>query len=720
MNARYSLASAVITLVVAASVSSASVREFAYVSPLPGSRMVSPENNVVLRLGVALDAASVSQGLVSVTGTRSGSHTGHVRLSGDQATLVFRPDQPFATGETVHVRLLSGLRTQGGGAAPALDYTFQTSSVHAREMPRTEPERSPEPPAASAWWNEPVAPTTAATPCDTLLPGFPVFTLSNTSNQLPGAFFMAPFGNANTTLARLQILDDRGKPIFQRQYDGSFRPTDFKVQPNGLLSFFLSGNEQFYLMDSSYTVVDSIACGNGYPTDLHELQILPDHHALLMSYDPQPVDMSTIVSGGNPNAIVTGLIIQELDENKDVVFQWRSWDHFLITDCSPNNINLTAAFIDYCHGNSIEETPDGNIMISSRHMNEITKIDRATGNILWRMGRNAVHNQFSFPNDTRGWAEQHDARILPNGHLTLFDNANGLVPAYSRALEFQLDEANLVATKVWEYRNTPDVVSGFMGNVQRHADGSTTIGWGGTAGTIKTTDLHADGTIAAQVNGPGSEVNYRGFRMPWRMNRFVTSTEDMTLASPAVTEGVTQTVAVTNHWNQAIDLTCLSTSNPAFSAVLASGSLPVHLGPGEATDVQVTYTPTANPPVDARLYVMQVQAKELVAQTVELHGHVDGLLDAPPAAASAFTATARPNPLRLNTTIDFTVPSAGRVSLALFDIHGRKVATLVDGPLSAGRHSVAWSAPRGRGGLYFYRLQAGDRTLVEKLVVTGE
>ncbi len=47
-----------------------------------------------------------------------------------------------------------------------------------------------------------------------------------------------------------------------------------------------------------------------------------------MSYDPQMVDMSKIVPGGNPNATVTGLIVQEIDENKNVVFQWRSWDHF--------------------------------------------------------------------------------------------------------------------------------------------------------------------------------------------------------------------------------------------------------------------------------------------------------------------------------------------------------------------------------------------------------
>ena len=77
------------------------------------------------------------------------------------------------------------------------------------------------------------------------------------------------------------------------------------------------------------------------------------------------------------------------------------------------------------------------------------------------------------------------------------------------------------------------------------------------------------------------------------------------------------------------------------------------------------------------------------------------------------------NPLRVRTTIDYSVPTTGRVTMALFDVHGRKVATLVDGVIPAGRHSVEWSAPRGRGGLYFYRIQAAGHTLVEKLIVTG-
>ncbi len=72
----------------------------------------------------------------------------------------------------------------------------------------------------------------------------------------------------------------------------------------------------------------------------------------MFSYDRQLVGMDTVVTGGNPNAVVTGVVLQELDEDKNLVFQWRSWDHFKITDAT-DDIILTDSLIDYVHANAI-------------------------------------------------------------------------------------------------------------------------------------------------------------------------------------------------------------------------------------------------------------------------------------------------------------------------------------------------------------------------------
>ena len=62
------------------------------------------------------------------------------------------------------------------------------------------------------------------------------------------------------------------------------------------------------------------------------------------------------------------------DAAKNVVFEWRSWDHFDLTDMTFGGFALTDSVIDYVHGNSIEVDGEEGLLVSSRNLNEITKI----------------------------------------------------------------------------------------------------------------------------------------------------------------------------------------------------------------------------------------------------------------------------------------------------------------------------------------------------------
>jgi hypothetical protein len=88
----------------------------------------------------------------------------------------------------------------------------------------------------------------------------------------------------------------------------------------------------------------------------------------------------------------------------------------------------------------------------------------------------------------------------------------------------------------------------------------------------------------------------------------------------------------------------------------------------------------------------------------------------PLAAASAEPLSCRPNPVSYAATITFKVEAPCRVNLAIYDISGRRVATLADGPYAAGEHSASWQADVPAG-VYVYRLRAGDDVAVKKLVV---
>jgi len=360
-------------------------------------------------------------------------------------------------------------------------------------------------PASAAWSLQgiPEGERFSAIAADTLPSDFPVFTVSVPNASGPALIFLGAIARGAVRYTYLTVLDESLTPVFYvRRPEGN---SDFKRHPNGLITFFDNGVRCFYAMNSSFSVVDSFRTVGGYVTDGHDIQFTASGNVLLMSYDVDTVDMSVIVPGGNDSAAVTGLVLQELDAGKNLVFQWRSWDHFAITDAVYRD--LTAATVDYAHGNAFDIDTDGNILLSSRHMDEITKIDRSTGAIIWRWG--GKNNQFTFINDTLRFSYQHDVRRIANGNITLFDNGNYHVPSFSRAVEYALDEQAMTATLVWEFRDSMKISAPATGNVQRLPNGNTFISWG-TAGII--TEVRPDGTKAMEFLLPDSFTTYRTFR----------------------------------------------------------------------------------------------------------------------------------------------------------------------------------------------------------------
>ncbi|MEZ5063440.1 MAG: T9SS type A sorting domain-containing protein [bacterium] len=83
--------------------------------------------------------------------------------------------------------------------------------------------------------------------------------------------------------------------------------------------------------------------------------------------------------------------------------------------------------------------------------------------------------------------------------------------------------------------------------------------------------------------------------------------------------------------------------------------------------------------------------------------------------ASRFSLHATPNPTRGATTIQFTLPSTSPTRLEVFDVAGRRAASLVDEPLAAGPHQVRWGE-RAAAGVYFVRIRQDSETEVRRIV----
>ncbi len=461
-----------------------------YISPLPGSRNVSQQTNIILRVRGQLDPTTASlPDIFSVLGSSSGIHHGITKLSDDRQTLVFLPLSPFRGGETVTVKTKQGLSTLQGNSVEPLEFIFTVDSLSAarqkeilnkamnrlRDAPTSSPVK-----AASAS----LARSAAGLPTD-----FPEPLITVSDSPSSGDIFLLTWHMLEvpndvafvpTDEQYLMMLDNTGVAVYYKPVETL--STDFKMQPNGHLTYYDGVAGEFLEMDSTYAVIDYYGAGNGYTTDLHELLLLPNGHALLLAQDTEIMDMSNVVKGGYPAASIIGYVIQELDQNKDVVFQWRSLDYIPVTDCLHQD--LTAEEIDYIHCNGLDVDTVGNILLSSRHTDEITKIDRQTGKIIWRWG--GKENQFTSTNDPIGFSEQHCIRRTPTGTLLLFDDGNYHTPPFSRAVEYSMNETAKTVTQVWQFRHTPDVVAVALGSVQRLPNGNTLIGWGATPSTAVT------------------------------------------------------------------------------------------------------------------------------------------------------------------------------------------------------------------------------------------
>ena len=91
--------------------------------------------------------------------------------------------------------------------------------------------------------------------------------------------------------------------------------------------------------------------------------------------------------------------------------------------------------------------------------------------------------------------------------------------------------------------------------------------------------------------------------------------------------------------------------------------------------------------------------------------------DVSPSAPSFQLSQNYPNPVRSATSIGYVVPRTSDVTLEVFDVLGRKVATLADGSVPAGSHRATFDASQLAGGVYIYRLRAGDVVHTRRMTV---
>jgi Arylsulfotransferase (ASST) len=333
----------------------------------------------------------------------------------------------------------------------------------------------------------------------------------------PGLIFFTP--DNGTPPDGLMIADSQGEPVWIHpellRSAVNLRATTYRGEPvltwwEGKISSGLGAGE-FVIADTTYREITRVRAGNGYQGDLHEFIISPEDTALFLITNPvaAPVPQS---SGAAPGQVIEG-IVQELDiASGRVLLEWHS-----LPIIDPSESYLPAptdgSAYDYLHANSIDIDRDGDLIVSGRHTWAVYGLDRASGDLRWRLGGKRSDYQLG-PGAEFAW--QHDARAYPDGTISIFDDgAMGPPPQFetsSRGIILQPDRASMSVRLQRAFVHPEGIVATSQGSFQLLPNGNAFIGWGKVP---RFSEFDAAGQLLFDGAFPAGKQSYRAMRYPW-------------------------------------------------------------------------------------------------------------------------------------------------------------------------------------------------------------
>lgn len=307
----------------------------------------------------------------------------------------------------------------------------------------------------------------------------------------------------------LVAFDSTGRLSWYRDF-GKVPMVEAKQQTNGHFTAFLGATRgwdkvpgEFQEVSRSGTLVRTWKAPDGYYTDSHEIQVRTENGqtvAYFFGYDFRSADG---LPGYNAGDEIAGHQLFRVTADGAWTIVHNAWDNFSLDEM----LEPPQPSGDFDHPNSLGFDTDGNFIISYRVLGTVVKVDRETGKVLWHLG--GKKNDFTFINDPEGgFSAQHDAQILQNGDLLVFDNGWRHEPQYSRALEYRLDETAKTATLVWSYSHDPATFTAYTGSVQRTMDGGTFVGFSNVNTIV---NVSASGKVVGEYRPMISDAQSSGF-----------------------------------------------------------------------------------------------------------------------------------------------------------------------------------------------------------------
>ena len=466
------------------------------VSPLPDSFDASPQTQISL-LGAPLG----DLGDVSVSGSKTGRHSGRLEAysQGDGAS--FLPSKPFDSGETVSVR--GRLTVAGKAQSFAFHFVVSTPDI----LKYVPPTQVPADPAeVQRFHSRPE-----------LEPPALVITARSPQTS-PGDLFSAPYSGPGQNGP--MIFDEAGNVVWFDPVPPEDAASNLQVQQldgKPVLSWWQGyippqgfGEGEEVIVNSAYEQIGRVYAGNGLKADLHDFHITPQDTAVMTVFDP--IDCNLAAVGGPHNGAVTDAIFQELDLRTGLVRrEWHSLDHVPLSDSySTASRTSTEWPFDYFHLNSIDQLPSGRTLISARNTWALYELNTLTGQVLLRIG--GKHSEVKLASGATT-AFQHDATMLENGTISIFDNGGvPKVQPQSLGLVVSVNPVTKTDTLVAQFAHPTALSSGSQGDIQQLPGGDMLVGWGAEP---YFSEFNASGQLLFDGHMHGSYESYRTYRFPW-------------------------------------------------------------------------------------------------------------------------------------------------------------------------------------------------------------
>lgn len=302
------------------------------------------------------------------------------------------------------------------------------------------------------------------------------------------------------------IIDNTGRVVWYLTAPDPVL-SNFQAHPDG--SYTLLGRDtdvqEYRVLDELGRETGRLACVGRDETRFHEVRVEPQGAYWIMCHDRRVADLTAV--GGLPEVALDWTVVQHVNAAGELVWEWNSADHFDITDVGPETI-AGAAAINVTHGNAIAFDTDGNLLVSWRELDEITKIAAETGEVLWRLG-GGLRNQFTFLNDPKGSFErQHGLRVVGPGVIQLLDNSD---TAPSRLVRYRIDEQAMTAQLLFEFVDAPDTYTPVGGSTDVLASGGALVSFGRAGRVVETS---ATGDRTWELTGIDQLYVFRAQRIP--------------------------------------------------------------------------------------------------------------------------------------------------------------------------------------------------------------